>query len=89
MFANAGLKRCGRFLQQFPEQTQRPPRDTAYCCLLTPAPGATATENKALGVPAAKVAPAVMDAAISFPSGDKKYSSFPSARHLGWDSSAC
>jgi hypothetical protein len=48
-----------------------------------------ATENKALGVPAAKVAPAVMDAAMSFPSGDKKYSSFPSARHLGWDSSAC
>src|SRR5207253_3164998 len=51
----------------------RPSRETVYCCLLAPAPGASIARKSATGVPGTNVAPEVVtDAAISFPSGAMK-----------------
>src|SRR5262249_23152645 len=48
---------------------KRPSRDTAYSCLLAPAPGTSVTGNSAAGVPAANVAAeAVTGVAINLPS---------------------
>ena len=62
---------------------KRPSRETTYCCLLNPPPGASVNENSGAGVPAANAVPAVIDAASSFPLGAMKQSSVPSDRHRG------